>query len=506
MQNNFFGKKIYSKAIISFIITLLFCSIVIIFAIQNKTNIEALQMERLILESSFRIHEEVSKKFYKTKALAALVIQGDGVVNNFQQIAAVITSDEPSLANVLLAPDGIVTDVYPLEESRAVLGLNFFDESYAGNREAILARDTGELVMAGPFILLQGIWGLVGRYPVYIDTETEKNKFWGLVSVSLKFPEALEDTGILMLEHQGFSYDLWRINPDTGEQQVIASGNKPFTANASYIERLVRIHNADWYFRIFPLRSWYEYPETWLLIIAGFSISILISFLFQNNMELKKVKNDLLNINYILKNNAAAKELELTENKIAIMLTQIQPHFLYNALSAIAQLCNEDPEKAEKAIVDFSVYLRGNMDSLNNKGLISVEKEINHAKGYLDLEKAIYGDALKVIYHIEAGGFMLPPLSIQPIAENAIKHGIGKKEGGGTVTLSVRETDKEFLVTVSDDGVGYNKANLRNEKQKHIGIENVRRRLEGQCGGTLEISGEPGLGTTAVIKIPKNKP
>jgi len=501
MQKINFIKKIYRKTIISFFLTLLFCSFLIILTIQNKTNIEALQMERLILESSFRLHEDISKKLYKTKALAALVIKGDGVVNNFQQIAAVIISDEPAIANVILAPGGVVTDVYPIEESRAVLGLDFFDETYAGNKEALLARDTEELVMAGPFILLQGFWGLVGRYPVYIDTETEKNKFWGLVSVTLRFPEALEKSGILMLEHQGFSYDLWRINPDTGEQQIITSGNKHFSGNVSYVERLVRIHNADWYFRIFPLRLWYEYPETWLLIFAGISISILISFLFQKNMELKKVKNDLLNINNILHNDAAVKELELTENKIAIMLTQIQPHFLYNALSAIAQLCDEDPVKAKKATMDFSVYLRSNMESLNNKGLISVEKEISHVKGYLDLEKEIYRDALEVIYNIEAGGFMLPPLSIQPIAENAVKHGIGKKEGGGTVILSVSETDAEFLITVFDNGAGFDAAKLHHDRLNHIGIENVKRRLKDQCGGTLEISWDKG--TTAVIKIPK---
>ena len=199
------------------------------------------------------------------------------------------------------------------------------------------------------------------------------------------------------------------------------------------------------------------------------------------------------------------KELELTRSKIAIMFSQIQPHFLYNALSAIAQLCDEDSVKAKKAIIDFSVYLRSNMESLNDKELVSVEKELSHVKGYLDLEKEIYKDALNIIYHIEAGGFMLPPLSIQPIVENAIKHGIGKKEGGGTVMLSVRETDKEFLVIVSDDGAGYDKANLSFDKQKHIGIENVKRRIEEQCGGTLEISGEPGAGTTVVIKIPNLK-
>ena len=204
------------------------------------------------------------------------------------------------------------------------------------------------------------------------------------------------------------------------------------------------------------------------------------------------------------------KELELAEGKISIMLSQIQPHFLYNALTAIAQLCSDDPIKAKKVTMDFSAYLRNNMDSLNHKGLITVEKEISHVKGYLDLEEAIYGDdpdgnRLNVIYRIEAGGFLLPPLTIQPIAENAVKHGVGEKEGGGTIMLSVCEAGDEFQVIITDDGVGYDTNSLLHDGREHIGIENVRRRLEEQCGGTLEISSEIGKGTTAVIKIPNPK-
>jgi sensor histidine kinase YesM len=119
----------------------------------------------------------------------------------------------------------------------------------------------------------------------------------------------------------------------------------------------------------------------------------------------------------------------------------------------------------------------------------------------------MYGDALNVVYRIEAAGFLLPPLTVQPIAENAVKHGIGQKEGGGTVAVSVHEAQNSFCVTVSDDGAGYDTGygadNPCGEKRKGIGIENVRRRIEEQCGGTLEIASEPGKGTTAVITIPK---
>ena len=194
-------------------------------------------------------------------------------------------------------------------------------------------------------------------------------------------------------------------------------------------------------------------------------------------------------------------ERELVDSRISVMMSQIKPHFLHNALSAIVQLCDENPMQAKKAAIDFSAYLRGNMESLSNTGLISIEKEMDHVKYYLSLEKAIYGKALEIIYNIEASDFMVPPLTIQPIAENAVKHGVGKKEGGGTVTISIKVTEDEYFIIVADDGIGFDTNKLLEKNTEHIGIDNVRKRLA-LCGGILEHYSKPGEGTTAVIKLP----
>jgi len=98
---------------------------------------------------------------------------------------------------------------------------------------------------------------------------------------------------------------------------------------------------------------------------------------------------------------------------------------------------------------------------------------------------------------------MLPPITLQPIVENAVKHGVGQKEGGGTIAVSVCQTDEDYLITVSDNGVGFDSNTPRQADREHIGIDNVRSRLDEQCGGMLEISSIPGKGTTATIKIPK---
>jgi diguanylate cyclase (GGDEF)-like protein len=215
-----------------------------------------------------------------------MVIQGDGNLDSFDRVAPSIM-DDPAILNILVAPGGIVSNVWPPEAS-AVLGWNFFDGS-AGNKEAVAAINAGKLMLGGPFINAQGIEALVGRLPVFIDTPDERQKFWGLVSVTLRFPQALDGAELSSLKAKGFAYELWRINPDTDERQVIASDYEHASLNPRYIEKNVPVLNADWYLKVWPIRMWYTYPENLILLTAGFLISLLVLFVAQNNVELKRM-------------------------------------------------------------------------------------------------------------------------------------------------------------------------------------------------------------------------
>ena len=194
---------------------------------------------------------------------------------------------------------------------------------------------------------------------------------------------------------------------------------------------------------------------------------------------------------------------ELAEANIRVMLSQIQPHFLYNTLAVIRGLCDMDPVGAKEAINDFSVFLRANMDSLTNVHPISFEQELMHVKSYLNLGQQMYEDELEVVYDIRTTEFMVPALSLQPIVENALHKGIRKKEGGGTIIIRTEERKEDFRITVADDGAGFEMKDLK--KQGHIGIENVKKRLEVMCGGTLDIDSIPGKGTTVYMNIPKGE-
>lgn len=202
-----------------------------------------------------------------------------------------------------------------------------------------------------------------------------------------------------------------------------------------------------------------------------------------------------------------ARELEHEVEKanMAVMISQIQPHFLYNALNTIKSLIRRDPKKAEQAVIDFSYYLRGNMDSLTHTEPIPFETELAHVKYYCDIELLRFSDKLKIEYDIQEKKFCVPTLSIQPIVENAIKHGVTKKPEGGTVRISTASDDKDYIVTVKDDGVGFDPSAIEEDDgRSHVGIQNIRYRFENMMHATVSIESEKGVGTCVTIRIPKN--
>jgi LytS/YehU family sensor histidine kinase len=197
------------------------------------------------------------------------------------------------------------------------------------------------------------------------------------------------------------------------------------------------------------------------------------------------------------------QEVKLAEERMFIMLSQIQPHFIFNVLGSIYHLCDQNPTLAKEAIDQFSTYLRGNLEALSKKNLVSFEEEFKHVSIYLALEKMRFADELDIKYDIQAKDFFVPALSIQPLVENAVKHGIGAKIEGGSVTIATLDLVKYYEIRIFDDGIGFDPEKPMNDGRTHVGISNVRSRLESMCNGTLEIQSEPGKGTVSIIRIPK---
>ena len=241
--------------------------------------------------------------------------------------------------------------------------------------------------------------------------------------------------------------------------------------------------------------------QTGVISVCALLLIVLVSVVIIRREIKKNMQADLESQR--IEAEKRAMELKLQESQISIMLSQIQPHFLYNTLNSIYQLCETNPMRAKSMVNFFAEYLRNNLSTLEEPGLISFETELSHIKTYLEIEKIRFEDTLDIEYDIKCYDFSLPVLAVQPIVENAVKHGTSKKRGGGRVIISTREEEENYIIKVSDTGCGFDTSKPKNDGKRHIGIENVRQRILNMCGGSLTIESEIGVGTQVTIKIPK---
>lgn len=198
------------------------------------------------------------------------------------------------------------------------------------------------------------------------------------------------------------------------------------------------------------------------------------------------------------------REVDSEKMHTELIMSQIQPHFIFNSLTTIKYLCRKDAQLASAALTRFTQYLRRNLDVVSDKSMVQFKEELEHTQTYLWLEQLRFGETLKVEYDIETDQFRIPPLSLQPIVENAVKHGVTKKIGGGTVSISVVETDKCYRIIVRDDGVGFDQQKVNDDGEAHIGIYDVRKRISEIKGSTLTVNSRVGEGTVVTYEIMKD--
>ena len=191
--------------------------------------------------------------------------------------------------------------------------------------------------------------------------------------------------------------------------------------------------------------------------------------------------------------------------QIEVMMSQIGEHFIFNSLATIKNLCHTNPADAEQAVVEFSKYLRGNIDAVGSNRLIPFAQELEHVQNYLLLEHRRYGERLAVTYEIETEDFELPPLTLQPLVENAVKHGVTQKIEGGTIVIATRELKNDYEILVKDDGVGFDVNEKKDDGRRHIGMENVAARVGAMCNGVVQVESVEGEGTTVRVFIKKPK-
>ena len=203
-------------------------------------------------------------------------------------------------------------------------------------------------------------------------------------------------------------------------------------------------------------------------------------------------------------------EHQLQMSRIHNFTSQMQPHFLYNALGSIQEVILDNPEYASKLIGNFTTHLRSCIRAMSNDTPIPFVEELENIKAYVNIEKMRFGEKLKVNYEIDDKDFSIIPLSIQPLVENAIRHGIyNRGNAGGTVTVSTKQTDSAIIIQVTDDGVGFDYKKLfediENGKRDSTGIKNLKFRFEKVMHATVNIESVLQKGTTITVTIPKRR-
>lgn len=196
-------------------------------------------------------------------------------------------------------------------------------------------------------------------------------------------------------------------------------------------------------------------------------------------------------------------ETKLAESRFTMMMSQIRSHFVFNVLNAISGMCKYDPEKADRTIVHFARFLRSNIDIMQNDELVHFHNALRHLEDYIALEQVRYGDKIQFVTDIEEDNFVLPPLVMQPVVENSIKHGLVSKPTGGTITLRTRKDEKNVYIIIEDDGVGYDSSMEISEKS--IGLQNIRFRLQHMMNGELKTESIVNIGTKTTITIPRKE-
>ena len=194
------------------------------------------------------------------------------------------------------------------------------------------------------------------------------------------------------------------------------------------------------------------------------------------------------------------QQWEIAHQRASIMVLQMRPHFIYNTMMGIYYLCAQDHKKAQQVTMAFTDYLRKNFTAIASEDTIPFTNELEHTRAYLAVEQAQFEDNLLVRWDTPHTHFRLPPLTLQPIVENAVKHGMDPDSAPLRITITTRATEAGSEIIVEDNGPGFAPAD---DAEPHIALTNIQQRLEMMCGGKLTIMPRAEGGTVVKVTIPE---
>ena len=248
-----------------------------------------------------------------------------------------------------------------------------------------------------------------------------------------------------------------------------------------------------------------QMPMAFTLILNLFVDAVLlfgISYVLSALVMYSLVLSDQIEQTIQYQQKIAEQQGEIARQRTKVMVLQMRPHFIYNTLVSIHSLCGINPQKAQQITMDFTNYLRRNFNAVASDSTIPFSMELEHTRAYLAVEQAQHEDMLSVDYDTPYTHFRLPALTLQPIVENAVKHGMDPYHGPLCISIRTQSTDFGVEIIVEDNGSGFDTSD---NGEPHLALKNIQQRLEFMCDGSLAIIPRDEGGTVVTITIPLRK-
>lgn len=532
MKTKLMQKQIRFQALLLFFITFFLVELCAVFLYQNQLKEAKLKADYTAQTTIGRVKSQLNHYLAESNLMKHMIEAGYTVDDEeFSVLSSLMQDDQNVIKAHELAKDGIITQIYPMSGNEAALGLNMLEHP-ARKQEARLAKKSGEYTVAGPFELQQGGIGALLFDPIYTTDANGDQTFWGFSILVLDWESFLNEIELDTLEKAGYTYEIWKISPATGEHVSIAhSGN---SRRSDAMEVLCTVPNDTWHFEIVPKNGWLSPLQFFVSFALGLILSLLTSIGFLQ-FRMRRYKDEI---------HAAELEKAVQEAQSA---NEAKTRFLFNmshdirtpmnAIIGFSDLLEKHIDEKDRA-VDYIAKIKSSSSfllSLINSvlemariesGKASLKIELGSYSGLINSLDAVFEPSLKsknlsyLCYNtVEHDAILCDRTKIREILLNIISNSIKYTPDGGKISVKIEETPPprkgfaSYRITVKDNGIGMSKEYLphifEEFTREHSSTENhitgtglglpIVKSLVNLMGGTIDVESELGAGTITTV-------